>query len=131
MEDRKTEAKVWANSRAFTGEGVQNVTARLDPWTTDRDEALALIAEFPKSVRVHVLRTWRDGEVLFGASFEADLTASRTNDGWNEAGVRRYQSFRKVLDRLGIQVTWGAGFANSLTEAEFDQRVANREAATR
>ncbi len=78
------------------------------------DEATALAASFPRSVRARAV----------GATvrLEIALRANGANGGVNETGLRRYATFRRVAAKLGPEVVYVPGNAVNAfrTAADFE-----------
>jgi hypothetical protein len=86
-------------------------------------DAQAAAALFPKAAKVKATTStgpvdgdYRNGTTTRGlVTFTANLAADDVNKGHNEAGVRRYRSFRRTAERLGHSVTYSRPYTNSLT----------------
>lgn len=102
---------------AGAAQGVK-VSARMSA-----EEASEIAAQLPKSLRIRVNRVVGEEYVVIG--FDAQLTANDSNGGANEAGIKRYRSLRKHLDRLGYTVEFKRTRAiNSYaTEQAFEQAI--------
>lgn len=100
------------------------------PEPSTREDAQAIAAMFPKSLRVkgttlstfdHDLRD-RTGEYRnFTVGFVAidvKLTATEVTGSENETGIKRFRSFLKNCEKLGFEVEYKRTFGNSLTEQE-------------
>lgn len=97
---------------------------------TTREDAEALAAEFPKSLRVHgtTLSTYdhelrdRTGEYRhFTTGYVAlsvNLQSTEKTGEFNETGLKRWASFKKHLDRLGYELEYTTPFTNSIPESE-------------
>lgn len=88
-------------------------------------DAKALAAQFPKAIGLRALRLLGGPTEASGiVEFQARISADGVNGGTNEAGIKRYRSFRKHLDRHGIEVNWRMRYANAWTEAELEAHLA-------
>ncbi len=95
----------------------------------DRDAAIKLSREiadqFPKSLKVKPSLLHTTGGYKPFVQLVANLTANGVNGGINETGLRRYRSFRKNAEKLGIEIEWAPAFRNSYpTEQQFERAVA-------
>ena len=79
--------------------------------TVTPDEAVAIAAQFPKSVglRAHRFIGRRGAEETGEVVFRADLYPDKSDQGVNEGGVNLYRSFREHAERLGHEVQYDPG----------------------
>lgn len=101
-----------------------SVTARLGVDTPEQAREIA--ASFPKGAKVRggAVSIAGTGRVEGYVSFTASIAADGVNGGRNEAGIKRYHTFRRTAEKLGYGLAYVPRFGNSLTEAELADAVA-------
>lgn len=103
---------------------IQRVEVTSD-YTTEA-EALAILADFPKSAGLKIHRIggdadcWTSEDKRWKVYMIAQLCSNGANGGVNETGLKRVKTIRRVAAAKGYTVAWPKKYANAVTEAEFD-----------
>ena len=112
----RAQFKVHAATDAECG-GLEYVEATSNRTVTP-DQAMAIAAQFPKSVglRVHRFIGRRGAKEMAEVVFHAYLCPNKPNRGVNEGGFKRYCSFLKHAKRLGHEVHYDPGHLHASPE---------------
>jgi hypothetical protein len=119
-------------------------------WTESHETAREVVAQFPKSLRMRATtcsgadyydhevhderygRIWhspRTGDYSHSwstgyVSFRVNCSPDGVNQGINEAGIKRYRSFRRHCERLGIPVQFTVPrFVNAVLSEDHLERL--------
>lgn len=103
--------------------------AHLDRTYRTSEEADAIVALFPKSVKVWA--TTLDGITETGSSelithlvmLRVILTANSVTGAVNETGTRRVRAFLRTIRANGFEIVEPMGYRNSVTLAEFEASI--------
>lgn len=92
------------------------------------EEARAIAARFPKSagIKATTLTSHNGGATLVQGYLRMGvrLVSDGVNGGVNETGLRRYRSFRRAAEKLGLDVEYTTPYSNSYaTEAAFEAAI--------
>lgn len=79
-------------------------------YVDDKAEAQAIADQFPKSVKLYAGTLHAshepEGRDYGYVQFVAGLSSDKVNGGVNETGLKRWASFLKNAEKLGIAVEW-------------------------
>ena len=79
------------------------------------EDAQAIAAMFPKSAKVRATTLSYDhGKIIGTVHFHAKLLATGVTGERNEAGIRRWHSFKRNAERMGYTLEHTTPYSNSM-----------------
>lgn len=85
------------------------------------DEAAVFAAQFPKSQRIKTSTLTGSQWKLFSARVQFRFQTNGVTGAKNETSIKRFASFAKTVEKLGLEINWVYSYSNSISYAELSE----------
>ena len=114
------DSDAWWIDKGFHADAAVSLSGR-DAWVNVRHyfltqkEATEFAAQFPKGVKVRVTALHSGDHLLGVIEARFNFISNGVTGGKNETAIKRWESFKKTVTKLGLTLNWTYPYSNSIS----------------